>query len=60
MAGDGEISLSVRRTDIIQHSLRSEVLVGLGFAVERLPQLICLREALLDSVIGEGVVDVSS
>lgn len=58
MARDGDVGAAVGEKDVVEDLLRANVLVGVGLAVQGLPQRVVLGEAGLKGVGGEGRVDV--
>lgn len=59
MTRDGDIRAIITREDIIQHSLGADILIRARLGHERLPVRIVLREALLELVAREVLVDVA-
>lgn len=59
MARDGDKCTSVRRKNLVKHLLGPNVLIIVGLAVERLPELIIEGEAWLDLVAWEAIMDIA-
>ena len=59
MARDGDKGASVRGKDLVKHLLGPNVLIVVGLAVERLPELIIEGEAWLDLVAWEAIMDIA-
>ncbi len=59
MARDGDKSTSVCRKNLVKHLLGPNVLIVVGLAVERLPELIIEGKAWLDRVAWEAITDVA-
>ena len=59
MARDGDKGTSVRGKDLVKHLLGPNVLIVVGLAVKRLPELIIEGEAGLDLVGWEAIMDIA-
>ena len=59
MARDGNKGTSVRGKYLVKHLLGPNVLIVIGLAVERLPELIIEGEAWLNLVGREAIMDIA-
>ena len=59
MARDGYKGTSVRGKYLVKHLLGPNILIVIGLAVERLPELIIEGEAWLDLVGWEAIMDIA-
>ena len=59
MARDGDKGTSVRGKNLVKHFLGPNVLIVVGLAVERLPELIIEGEARLDLVSWEAIMYIA-
>ena len=59
MARDGDKGTPIRGKHLVKHLLGPNVLIVVGLAVERLPELIIEGEAWLDLVGREAIMDIA-
>ena len=58
MTSDGDVRAVIVAEDVVQHSLRADILIRRGFGHELLPIGIVLWEAVLELVGREVLVDI--
>jgi len=58
VAGDRNVGATICGEDLVEHLLRSYILIDTRLSMKCLPQLVVLREARFDPVARKRVVDI--